>query len=148
MNFIRIRFGDDFFTGDPEIHKSITEMFRSAKPAYAPSQHIWRPHTDIFETPRDIIVMAELAGVNKEDIQLEVTSKALKISGRRQEKILKKGAKYRLAEISYGYFERSFNLPSPIEIDTVVATYTDGVLEIRLTKLSDDRRQKIVIKTT
>jgi len=148
MDFIRIRFGDDFFTGDPDIHKSIADMFRVAKPAYAPSQHIWRPHMDIYETPQEIIVIAEIAGVKKEDIQLEVTSKSLKIFGKRQEQVLKKGAKYRLAEISYGYFERSLTMPSLIEIDTVIATYADGVLQIKLSKLPADRCQKILIKTT
>jgi HSP20 family protein len=148
MDFIRIRFGDDFFTGDPEIHKSIADMFRTAKPAYAPSQHIWRPHLDIYETPSEIVIMAEIAGVKQEDIQLEVSSKSLKIFGKRLQKVLKKGAKYRLAEISYGYFERNLSMSSPIEMDTVIATYTDGVLQIKLSKLPSDRCQKIMIKTT
>jgi HSP20 family protein len=100
---------------------------------------------DIYETPEDIYILAEIAGVNKEDMELEINSKAIRIYGKRCEMPRMENATYRLAEIQYGKFERILYLPAPIDTDKVTATYLDGFLKIRLIKLPQNKTCKIHI---
>lgn len=147
MGYIKIRFGDDFFKGDADMQRNITDMFRAINPSYSPSRNIWRPHVDIYETPDEIIVLAEISGVIKDDIKLEVNSRSLKISGRRKGTFLNKSMKYILAEISYGYFERALAMPVPIDTENIAATYSNGLLQVTIKKRPVDTTQKIVIHT-
>lgn len=129
------------------MQRNINDMFRAINPSYTPSRNIWRPHVDIYETPDEIIVLAEISGVIKDDIKLEVNSRSLKISGRRKESFISKSMKYILAEISYGYFERALSMPVPVDTDHVTATYSNGLLQIVIKKRPVDLTQKIVIQT-
>ena len=100
---------------------------------------------DIYETPDEIIIMGEIAGVNKEDLELEISSKALRIQGNRTQSPRIDNAKYRLAEIQYGKFERVLFLPAPIDPEVVSASYTNGILQVRLAKLALDKTFKVPI---
>ena len=141
MDYIKIRFGNDF--DQPE--RTVEGVFRSLSPMYSLTQRTWIPQMDIYETPKEIVIRAEIAGVDKENLEVEISSKALKIFGSRTEPPCVENATYRLAEIQYGKFERILYLPTPIETDTVSTTYTNGFLEIKLTKLPTDKTHKIPI---
>ena len=141
MDYIKIRFGNDF----DQVERTVEGVFRSLSPMYSLAQRTWTPQMDIYETPEEIVIRAEIAGVDKEDLEVEISSKALKISGSRTEPPCVENATYRLAEIQYGKFERILYLPTPIETDTVSTTYTNGFLEIKLTKLPTDKMHKIPI---
>jgi HSP20 family protein len=105
----------------------------------------WKPQMDMYETPDEIIIMGEIAGVNKKDLELEISSKAVKIQGKRSQFPRIDNAKYRLAEIQYGKFERVLYLPSPIDPEVVSASYTNGFLQVRLAKLELDKTFKVPI---
>ena len=141
MDYIKIRFGNDF---DP-VERTVEGVFRSISPMYSLAQRTWTPQMDIYETPEEIVIRGEIAGVDKENLEVEISSKALKIFGSRTEPTCVENATYRLAEIQYGKFERILYLPTPIETDTVSTTYTNGFLEIILTKLPTDKTHKIPI---
>ena len=141
MDYIKIRFGNDF----DQVERTVDGVFRSLSPMYSLAQRTWTPQMDIYETPEEIVIRAEIAGVDKEDLEVEISSKALKIFGSRTEPPCVENATYRLAEIQYGKFERILYLPTPIETDTVSTTYTNGFLEIILTKLPTDKTHKIPI---
>jgi HSP20 family protein len=89
---------------------------------------------DVYETEEQIIIIAEVAGVDLKNLDIEVSSKALKIIGHRNEVPKVEICKYRLAEIQYGKFERVLILPSLIDPDKVEASCQDGFLKIHLTK--------------
>lgn len=135
MKHIEIRFGENI-----EMHaakeKSFDELFQSVNPLFSFSQRVWKPQMDIFETRGDIIIQAEIAGVDKEDIVIEISNKAVKISGNRESVYPDRTATYRLAEIQFGQFERVLYLPSVIDVEKVSASFTNGFLELRLGKLS------------
>jgi len=78
MKHIEIRFDDNIETCAKE-EKSFEEMFQSVNPMFCFSKRIWKPQMDIFETRNEIIIQAEIAGVRKEDIVVEVSNKAVKI---------------------------------------------------------------------
>ena len=77
---------------------------------------------------------------------MEIGRKTVKISGRRRIRPLSENARYRLVEIPYGYFERAIVLPVPIDTESVDATYTDGLLQIRMAKLPLDKTRKIPVQ--
>lgn len=145
MEYIKIRFGDDLDALDAKFEKTIDEMFRAISPAFSLSERTWNPQMDIYETPEEIFIRAEVAGVEKGDLGVEINKKAVKIFGSRKSLPPIENATYRLAEIQYGQFERILYLPSPIDPEVVSSVYTDGILQLRLAKLPTDRVHKIPI---
>ncbi|MCF8091327.1 MAG: Hsp20/alpha crystallin family protein [Desulfotignum sp.] len=134
MEHIEIRFGNNLDSYDTE-EKSFEEMFQSVNPMFCFSKRIWKPQMDIFETQNQIIIQAEIAGVKKEDIVIEVNNKAVKISGNRKPSQPDPTATYRLAEIQFGQFERVLYLPSVIDVEKVSAVFNNGFLQLTLGKL-------------
>ena len=147
MDYIKIRFGNDFDQLASKLDKTFEEMFRSRlmSPMFTSSERTWSPQMDIYETPEEIIIQAEIAGVEKENLEVEISSKAVRIYGKRSEIPLIKNATYRLAEIQYGKFERILFLPTPIDTEVVTSSYSNGFLKIRLSKLPVDVTHKIHI---
>ncbi len=135
MNSIEIRCDEDI-DEKPREAKPIDDMFQSVSPMFCPSRRVWKPQMDIFETREKIIIHAEIAGVKKRNILIEVSSKAVKISGKR--KSIKppknKIATYRLAEIQFGDFERVLYLPTVVDAKSVSAYFSNGFLEIKMDK--------------
>jgi HSP20 family protein len=146
MNYIKIRFVDNAEGVESEFRRSVEEMLRAAQPRFTLSRQRWRPQIDIFETREEIVIIAEIAGVPREDIDLEIGPRTVKISGTREGGPREEGARYRLAEIPCGRFERDLALPVPIDTETVKAFCRDGLLEIRLVKRPLDRIHKINIQ--
>lgn len=150
MNYIKIRFRNDRSMIEREIQDAIEDMFSLTHPTmFAMGEHTWRPHTDMYETTGEILVIMDLAGVKREEIHLEVSRKAIKIYGKRDQQALLGTTRYRLAEIPYGYFERHLTLPVSVDGDRIEATYKDGLLEIRMSKLppESDLAKKVTITT-
>ena len=105
----------------------------------------WAPKVDIRETDEAMLVQAELPGIDKKDIQLEVKDGVLTLSGeRRYEKEVKEENVHRV-ERTYGRFSRSFSLPTNVEAGKVQATMKDGVLEVRLPKRESAKPKAIAI---
>lgn len=146
MDYIKIRYVDHLEGNESESRRTIDEMLRIANPRFTLSRHRWRPQIDIYETPEEIIIHAEIAGVPKEEIRLEVAPSSVKISGVREGGGAREDAHYHLAEIPCGYFERTLSLPALINTETAAASYRDGLLEIRLAKRPLDRIQRIIIQ--
>lgn len=145
MDYIKIRFSSDFETAGSRVEKTIEDMFRSLNPLFILSERKWNPQMDIYETEDEIIVLSEIAGVSKEDLGVEISNKAVKIYGDRNQIPRVDNTKYRLAEIQYGKFERVLFLPALIDTGVVSASYSNGFLQIRLAKLAMNEVQKIKI---
>jgi HSP20 family protein len=114
-------------------------------PSFTLSERSWRPPMDMYETPEEVIIRAEIGGVDKEDLEVEISSKAVRIQGKRPTPAAGHNCTYRLAEIQYGRFERILFLPSPIDPDKVSAASKNGLLEIRLVKRPLDQTYKVPI---
>lgn len=133
MKHIQIRFGNKFET-HPADDKSFEEMFQAVNPMFSFSKRVWKPQMDIFETGSEIIIQAEIAGVRKEDIVIEINDKAVKISGTRKGNYRDRTSTYRLAEVQFGPFERVLYLPCVIDVDKVTAKIKNGFLTLILGK--------------
>jgi HSP20 family protein len=147
MDYIKIRFGSNFDPTGQNLGKSIQEIFRPrpVSPMFSSREHMWTPQMDIFETPEEIMIWAEISGVEKDDLDLEINSRAVKVSGIRREMSRVANGTYRLAEIQYGRFERILYLPSPVDTEVVSSTFTNGLLKIRIAKLRLDKVHKVPI---
>lgn len=104
----------------------------------------WAPVVDILEGENDLIVRAELPGMSRDDIDIEVTSESLTIRGERKIDEQSKD-KYLRVERAYGPFQRSFSIGVPVQPDKVKAAYRDGILEITVPKAEEIKPKKIQI---
>ena len=148
MNCIKIRFINNLEDVESEFRRSVEEMVRAAQPRFTLSRQRWRPQIDIYETRKEIVILAEISGVPREEIHLEIGPRTVKISGTREGGPRVVDARYRLVEIPCGRFERNIALPGPIDIDTVRAVCRDGILEIRLAMRPPDRVYKINVQVS
>lgn len=146
MSFIKIRISEDLGKIETELMRNIDEMFRLISPRFNPCERVWSPQIDIYDAPGEIIVLIDVAGVKIEQVHVEIGRRILKISGVRRERPVTKQARYRLAEIPYGYFERILPLPVQVDADSAAASYTDGLLQISVAKLPLDKVHKILIQ--
>lgn len=146
MDYIKIRFVENPENIESEFRRTVEEMFHAVHPRFTLSRHRWRPQIDIYETAGEIVILAEMAGVRMDDIRLEIAPRCVKISGGREIGAQEDEARYRLAEISCGYFERTLSLSAPVETETAQAVYRDGLLQIRLMKRPFDRVRRITIQ--
>jgi len=94
----------------------------------------WCPAVDVLETPDAYIFRAELPGVGRDNISLEVTGNRLKLSGRRFDDEDPPLAAYHRIERGHGDFERTFTLPGLVDTENAEARYLDGLLEVYLPK--------------
>jgi HSP20 family protein len=143
MEYIKIRLLDDFGQIGSKLEKTIDDMFRSVSPGF---ERTWKPPMDMNETPEEVIIVAEVPGVDKDDLEVEISSKAVRIKGNRYARHCTGNATYRLAELQYGHFERILFLPAPIDPEIVSAAYQNGLLEIRLAKQPPEQTHKIPIQ--
>lgn len=108
-------------------------------PAY--STIVWRPPTDIYETPEEIIIVLEIAGVAEEDLNVTLFSDLLVVEGQRNALITDMNACHQLG-IKYGQFLSEIDLHCPVNHDNVQAEYKNGLLKISLQKQDCRTRKK------
>ena len=145
MEYIKIRFGDDWDRLESGLERTLDSIFRSVNPMFADCDQPWQPQMDVYETTEEVFITAEIAGVDKADLDVEINNKAVKLSGRRRPQPRAAGASFRLAEIQYGNFERVFYLPTTIDPEVASATYSNGFLQLRLVKAQSTKPRRIPI---
>jgi len=106
------------------------------------------PTADVYEEGGDIVLKAEIPGMKKEEIHVDINEKNITLSGekKKEEKVERKD--YVRLERSYGSFARSFALPAEVQTDKARATFKDGVLEVRVPKTAEaaSRTRKVAIE--
>ncbi|MDX1932810.1 MAG: Hsp20/alpha crystallin family protein [Capsulimonadales bacterium] len=111
----------------------------------AQNMRLWSPSVDVAENESEIVIHAELPGMKQEDIDIELTGDTLTLRGERKFENEERKQNFVRVERSYGRFQRSFTVATPIRSDQVTATYRDGVLEIRLPKSEEQRPRKVQV---
>ena len=106
----------------------------------------WIPAVDIYETKDEIVLKAEIPGIEKDKLNVDVKNGTLTIKGERNlEKEVKNEDYYRI-ERSYGSFTRAFSLPSGVDQSKVKASYKDGILEVKLPKVEEAKPKQIKVE--
>jgi HSP20 family protein len=94
----------------------------------------WAPSVDIYETENELILSAEVPGIEEKDIEIKVEDSTLTIRGERKFEKETKEENYHRIERSYGSFSRSFTLPNYVDQDKIQAEHENGVLKITMPK--------------
>ncbi len=108
----------------------------------------WAPAVDIFEQDGDIVLKAELPGVDAKDVDVRVENNVLTLRGERKLDNEVKKESYHRVERAYGSFSRSFTLPTVVDTEKIKAEYRDGVLRVNLPKREEARPKQISISVT
>lgn len=109
----------------------IEDFFRDFERPATPNTPVFRPAVDVAQVEGGFVLRAELPGVPKDTVKVEVKEQVLTLSGEKQSPTYEtKG--YRYSEIGYGKFQRTFHLSDSIDRDHVEAKFENGVLEVKL----------------
>ena len=109
----------------------------------------WTPQIELFQRGDQIVVRADLPGLNKDDVDVEVHEGVLTISGERREQHEDRGEGFYHSERSYGSFQRSIPLPEGVNEEQINAQFRDGVLEVTIPvpRQEQQRGRRIDIRT-
>lgn len=136
-----------------EWRREIDDIYdRFFEPEFLPSSYLfgkgkWDPTLDISEGSKDITVKAEIPGVEANDFDISIDGRRLTIRGEKKHEQKEKEETYYRVERSYGYFNRTIDLPAEVDPDKVDASYKRGVLKIKLRKAKEYESKKIKVTT-
>src|SRR5918998_5833882 len=105
----------------------------------------WAPTVDIYENKDQIVLEAELPGMNREDFDLAIENNIITLRGERRFEKKDEGDNYHRVERSYGTFTRSFTLPQTVSAEGAVAEYKNGVLRVSLPKREEVKARRIEV---
>jgi HSP20 family protein len=94
----------------------------------------WTPNVDIKETENEIVLHADVPGIDEKDIDIKLEDGTLTLKGERKFEQEKKGEGYHRIERGYGSFVRCFSVPDSVDSEHVKAAYKSGVLTVTLPK--------------
>jgi HSP20 family protein len=105
----------------------------------------WMPSVDVSETAKEIVVKAEIPGVEAKEIDVKLEGNLLTIKGERKREQEEREENFHRIERSYGSFYRSIRLPSEVDVEKIKATYKKGVLRITMLKTDKEPAKKIEV---
>jgi len=117
----------------------------SGRGAHESSPRHWAPAVDVLENEQAIVLQAELPGMNKDDIDIELTGETLTLHGERKLESAQRGEHFHRIERQYGPWQRTFQIEVPIDTAKVAASYEDGVLTVHLPKQEAVKPRQIAI---
>ena len=105
----------------------------------------WTPSIDIYETENDLVLTAEVPGVEEDDIEIKIEDNTLSLSGDRKFEKETKEENYHRIERSYGSFFRSFTIPRNVDQEKIKAEHDNGVLKISMPKKPESKPKKVKV---
>ena len=108
----------------------------------------WAPAVDIYEDESQLVLTAEIPGINEKDVEIKIEDNTLSIHGERKLEKETKEENYHRIERAYGSFYRSFTLPNHIDQDKIQAEHENGVLKITMPKKPELQPRKVKILKT
>jgi HSP20 family protein len=126
--------GSDFGGMQQRMEKILDSVFDEMRPTIFSAEQAWKPPVDIYETPEEIVVLAEISGMKKKNITVTMENDVLKISGTRPDYSPSAKMKLHQMEIDYGKFQRIVKISLPIDTHNIRAQYREGFLQITLSK--------------
>jgi len=145
MNLIRLNPGRTLPDLRDEFDRVVSHFFGGISPEEA-TFTTFAPAVDIEEHEKELVVMAELPGVKKDDVKVNLQNRVLTISGeKKQEKKVNRENLHRSERI-YGKFQRCFRLPETADQDLIAAEFRDGILKIVVPKKIEALPKQLEIK--
>jgi HSP20 family protein len=106
----------------------------------------WWPSVDVSETKDNLVVKAELPGLEAKDVDVSISGDVLTIKGEKKKEEEEKDEHHHYVERCYGSFQRSFRLPTNVKSDKIDASFEKGVLKVTLPKVEEAKKKKIEVK--
>ncbi|MCP4581663.1 MAG: Hsp20/alpha crystallin family protein [candidate division Zixibacteria bacterium] len=135
------RHGWGFFN----LRNEVDRMFHDSSEDSEPGENRWAPSVDIIEDDAQLVLSAEIPGVGKEDVKINLHDSVLTIEGEKRHSEKEKADNSYRNERYYGKFSRSFTLNSDIDADKIKADYKSGVLTVALPKSDKVKPRQITI---
>jgi HSP20 family protein len=128
----------------PVVHSG--RIFRDLESSFDNFSPRWNPRVDVVETNENYVIHAEIPGVPKENVKVEINEAVLTIRGQREDVFSKTDEKNQdiHRERFFGSFSRSFSLPEDVETKAIKASFKDGVLELTIPKKREAKDEKKV----
>lgn len=140
-----------FYSLQKEINRIFDNFFNeiTSERFFGDGMESFVPNVDVKEKDKEILVTAELPGMDADDIEINVSDDVLTLRGEKKEEKEEKEGNYYRRECSYGSFHRDIPLPVEVDADKVEAEFKKGVLKVRLPKKPESQRKakKIQVKT-
>ncbi len=129
------------------LQEQVNQLFDSATPAQADNSALtsWAPAVDIHETENEVVLKADIPGVNEKDIDVRVENNTLTVRGERSFNSEVKEDNYLRIERTYGSFSRSFGLPTTVNTEAIKAEYKNGVLTVEMPKRAESKPKQVKI---
>lgn len=143
---MRYNTGAPFRTLRSEMDRLFDDFFGLMPARRDGTSAVWAPAVDIREDVDNYFVEAELPGMKKEEIEIELENNVLSIRGERKFERKQDSENYHFVERSYGTFYRSFSLPKNVDGENISAEYKDGVLHVAIPKKDEVKPKKVEIK--
>ena len=147
MNLVRWNPRREMESWEGPFNRFFNEAFFSAAGVDGgESNHFnWKPSVDIYDHDDAIVIKAELPGVDKKDIEVDLKDHVLTLKGERSYENEVKEENYYHKERTFGKFHRAFSLPADLDSDKIKADFKDGVLRIDIQKPEEKKPKKISV---
>jgi HSP20 family protein len=106
---------------------------------------VWQPALEVYETDHEVVVKAELPGIDPKSVGVTVTAEGLTIKGEAKAEHEDKGRNYYRRELRYGAFQRTIALPNEVKSDETKATFKQGILEVKIPKAERVRPKTVSV---
>jgi HSP20 family protein len=127
-----------------QLTNRLGQMFDSEWPTPS-SGGDWVPAVDVEETPDELTLTAELPGLDREDVEIELENNILTVRGQRAETKTSEERRFHVWERRYGSFQRSFTLPRTVSADSISAEFENGLLRVHMPKAAEAKGRRIEI---
>ena len=141
-------------SGDPfsemfDLQRSINHLFENRISPTSEEQvglSTWTPAVDVYEDEKSFVIKAEIPGVSKSDVKVNLNENVLSITGERKFENEEKRENYHRVERRYGQFYRSFTLPPNVNAAEIAGEFKDGILRVTLPKKEEAQPKQIDVK--
>lgn len=142
-------FGDMDRAFDTLFHRGWLRPFRDMWPEWSQLEQgldFVAPRVDVIDREEEILVRAEIPGVEKKDIHVDLSGQLLTVKGERRREEKKEEGEYFRSEIATGSFSRTIRMPEDVDLEKAKAEFKDGMLEVHLPKTHKTTRRQIEVK--
>jgi HSP20 family protein len=135
------------FRGFNSLQEQVNRLFEGSMRGTEPESSLtaWAPAVDVYETENELVVTADLPGIDEKDLDVRIEKNMLTIRGERKMEKTVNEDNFLRVERAYGSFSRSFSLPNTVNTEAIKAEYNGGVLTVRLPKREESKPKQVKV---
>ncbi len=147
MNIVRWEPFRDLVETQERMNRLFSDVYGRSGRDEVMARSDWAPPVDVYQNDaKELVIVAELPGMKREDIELTVDNNTMTLRGERKQASDVKEESYHRVERTYGTFSRSFSLPQTVDAGKVRAEYREGVLSVVLPMREEAKPKQITVK--